>query len=73
MPLRKYRTVEEIPRPAPLPPGDPENLRAAIELSQVCWGLRPWAFPPGVHKFRSVEEAQRKRIEWDQASRRQIT
>ena len=64
MPVRKYRSVEEMPGPPALPPLDPNNLRSALSLMEVAYRMFPWHFAPGVHKFRSIEEANRKREEW---------
>jgi hypothetical protein len=61
VPVRKFRSVEEMSSPAPRRPLDPENLRLALALAATAYGLRPWRFKPGVHKFRSVEEAARAR------------
>ena len=56
MGVRKYRSVEEMPGPAPLPRLDPENLRIACGLSSLA-GLRgPLRRVPGVHKYRSWDE-----------------
>ena len=65
MPLRKYRSVEEMPAPAWREPLDPRNLRLAGELSTLAARLRPRRFPPGLHKYRSVEEAGRQRERWE--------
>jgi hypothetical protein len=64
MPVRKYRSVEDMPGVRPLPPRDPENLRVACELSELAWALHPWKLEPGVRKFRSVEEAFDHRQRW---------
>ena len=56
MPIRKFRSVEEMP---PLPdrrPFDPENLRIAIVWSRTLLALHPVKQPSGVRKFRSYEE-----------------
>jgi hypothetical protein len=56
MPIRKFRSVEEM---TPLPdrtPFDPENLRIAIAWSRVVQRLHPVARASGVRKFRSYEE-----------------
>ena len=56
MPIRKFRSVEEM---SPLPdrrPFDPENLRIAIVWSRAMLALRPVKQTSGVHKFRSYEE-----------------
>jgi len=64
MPLIKCAGVEDLP-PAPvLSPGDPKNLEVALELSGLCYGLRPWRFVPGVHKHRSFIDAQRQQDAW---------
>ena len=54
MALTRYRSVEEMPGPPPLRAYDPGNLRAAIEVSAVCYALNPWRFPLGVHKRASL-------------------
>jgi len=50
MPLRKYRSVEEMPGLAPLTPLEPENLRIACELSELARRLGGWTLPPGVRR-----------------------
>jgi hypothetical protein len=65
VPVRRYRSVEEMSAPARLEPGDPNNLRIACELSEMAYGLRPWRFAPGIRKFRSVEAASNHRVEWE--------
>ena len=56
MPVRKFRSVEEM---TPLPdrrPFDPENLRLAIAWSHAAMALHPVNRTPGVHKYRSYED-----------------
>lgn len=65
MPIRKYRSVAEMPGVRPLRPLDPDNLRIACELTELSFALHPWRFEPGVRKFRSLEEANRHREEWE--------
>lgn len=65
MPVRKYRSVEDMPRPAPLAPLRAENLEAACELTEMAYRMRPWRFVPGVHKYRSIEEANLRRARWE--------
>lgn len=65
MPVRKYRSIEDMPGPAPLPPLRAENLEAACNLSEMAYRMRPWRFMPGVHKYRSIEEANRSRARWE--------
>jgi hypothetical protein len=63
MPVRKYRSVTEMPAVRPLPPLEPRNLAIACDLSELTFALRPWSFEPGVRKYRSIEEAQNYRQE----------
>lgn len=68
MPIRKFRSVEEMKgsRPLrPLTPLDPENLRIACDLSELAYALHPWHFPPGVRKFRSLDEMNAHRAAWE--------
>jgi len=58
-----------MPAVQPLPPLDSRNLAIACELTELTYGLRPWKLEPGLRKFRSIEEAQRYRQEWE---RRQV-
>ena len=68
MPVRKYRSVEEMEGNTWREPGDPELFRAM----KATWTfsartLQP-RFPPGVYKHRSIEEAERLRGEWARAN-----
>ena len=67
MPVRKYRSVYEMPGVRPLRPLDADNLRIACELTELARGLRPWRFKPGVRKFRSMEEANSWRQAWERS------
>jgi hypothetical protein len=65
MPLRKFRSVDEMPNAAFRPPLDPDNLRLAFRLSATALRLAPRRFPAGVHKYRSVMEAWQRREAWE--------
>lgn len=65
MPVRKYRSIEDMPAPPPLPPLDPGNLKVACDLSSLAARLRPTRFPPGIHKHRSLDAADRVRRRWE--------
>ncbi len=67
MPVRKYRSVADMPGVRPLPPLDPDNLRVAFELSELARALHPWQFEPGVRKFRSLEEASEHHQSWEKS------
>lgn len=65
MPVRKYRSVEEIPE-VWYKPGDAALFRAIARL----WGqgrkTLQARYPPGVHKHRSIEEMNQLQEVWDQ-------
>ncbi len=65
MPVRKFRSIEEMTPPVEARPFDPGNLRVAIELSRTCIALSRRKPPPGVHKHRSIEEAAEARRRLD--------
>lgn len=64
MPVRRFRTVEELNQPIWRQPGDPALFRAIAAL----WaeGHRTFArrFPPGVHRYRSIEELNAATERW---------
>jgi len=61
MGVRRFRSVEEMPGPPPLPPLAEGNLRLAFDLMDMACRLRPMRRTAGVRKFRSVEEADASR------------
>ena len=73
MPVRKYRSVEEMPSPLKRAPLDPENIKLACDLSLLALRLRPRSFRPGVYKYRSVEEASQARERWERSRETGLT
>lgn len=71
MPVRKFRSVADMPGPPPRPPLDPENLRLAFGLMELANRLHGEQRLPGLRKFRSYEEALRRQseVEIDSESR----
>lgn len=67
MPVRKYRSVEQMPPAAFREPLDPANLRLACELSSTALQLAPRRFPPGVHRYRSITDASDRREAWERS------
>jgi hypothetical protein len=61
MGVRKFRSVADMPGPAPLPPLEEGNLRLAVELLDLASRLSRFSLPPGVRRFHSVEEADAHR------------
>lgn len=56
MPVRKFRSVDEMHAAVWRPAGSPELVRAIASVLAFGRRLRPRRFPPGVRKFRSVAE-----------------
>ena len=70
MPVRKFRSVEEMTPPGERDRSDGGHLLAALELSRTCIALSGVRFQPGVRKFRSIDEAWQARVNWQRARRR---
>jgi hypothetical protein len=65
MPVRKYRSVEQMPQALFRSRLDGKNLQLACELSETALRLARRRFPPGVHRFRSVLAADEQRQAWE--------
>jgi hypothetical protein len=65
MPVRRYRSIEEMPDLPWRRPGDPELYQALRTLWTTSRRLAPRRFPPGVYRHASVESMNRQRDEWD--------
>lgn len=64
MPVRKFRSVEEMSRPVWRTPGDPELYRVIAELWAMGARVRPRTWQPGVRRFRSIEEMDAATSPW---------
>jgi hypothetical protein len=56
MPIRRFRSVEEMNRPNWREPGSPELYRAIERVWSFGQRTSRIRFSPGVHRFRSIEE-----------------
>ncbi len=68
MPVRKFRDVADMEGNTWREPGDPrlfEAIRATWDFARRT--LEP-RFPPGVHKHRSIQDAEAERERWEQAN-----
>ncbi len=73
MPIRKYRSIEEMDASTWRRPGDPELYRAIAFVWDLARRTNPRRFPVGVHRFRSIEEmnqADDERLDAHIAARR---
>jgi hypothetical protein len=66
VPVRKYRTLEEMNRAQRwLPPGDPSIVPKMRYLWQLAAAFGPLCIPRGVRKYHSIEEASADRLRWE--------
>lgn len=56
MPVRRFRSVDEVPSPEPRPPLDPDNLRIAFAWMKLVIELHPEPLQPGVRKLSSADQ-----------------
>jgi hypothetical protein len=59
MPVRKFRTVEEMNRPVWRTPGSAELLEAIRNVWEFGRRTSRRRFRPGVYRYRSIEEMQK--------------
>lgn len=69
MPIRKYRSVADMPSALYRAPLDPRNLELVCDLSEAALRLSPRRFPPGIHRYNSVSEAASRRELWERTNR----
>jgi hypothetical protein len=61
MPVKKFRTVEELNQPVWRPPGDPALIRAIAAVWAFGRKVNPPKSRPGVRRFRSIVEMKRSK------------
>jgi hypothetical protein len=59
MPIRKFRSIEEMDAQTWRAPGDPALYRAIAFTWELARRTNPRRFPPGVHKYRSIDDMNR--------------
>ena len=59
MPIYKFRSIEEMDAQTWRTPGDPALYQAIRFTWELARRTNPRRFPPGVHKFRSIDEMNR--------------
>ena len=64
MPIRKFRSIEEMKAPRWREPGDPDLFRAMAALWEIGHRTRTRRYPPGVHKHASIEDMQLTQERW---------
>jgi hypothetical protein len=68
MPVRKFRTVEELSQPRWRAPGDPDLHRTMARLWAFGQRSGLHRFPPGVYRARSVQDLNAQTDRWNQAN-----
>ena len=68
MPVRKFRSVEDMEGNTWYERNDPRLFRAIQTTWEFAQRITQPRFPPGVYKHRTVEEAEELRMVWEQAN-----
>lgn len=71
MPVRKVRSLQEMEDSLWREPG-PELWRAIDSVWRFAARTFPRKFPPGVYRYRSIEEAKAQREIWEEADFRAL-
>jgi hypothetical protein len=67
MPVYKYKTFEQADKALWNFNPDEEYYKQVAELWRFANKLSPITYPKGIFKFRSIEEANKQRQEWELA------
>jgi hypothetical protein len=74
MPIQKFNSISGISNRKWFQPGTPAFTNV---LRSVFWMAKKFAppqnFPPGVHKFRDIEQSQKQKRVWAGATSKDIT
>lgn len=63
-PVRRFRRIEDMPQDVWRMPGDPVLYRVIAELWSYGARTVPRRFPPGVYRYRSLEELNAQTERW---------
>lgn len=72
MPVRKFRSVEEMDGNTWREPGDPDLFRVIRSVWDFAQRTVRPSFPPGVYKHRSAAEADALRGAWEEKNVRAL-
>ena len=70
MPVRKFRTIEEMNVPHWRDAGDPGLIRAIADLWEIGRRTSTRSYPPGVHRYASIADMQLAQERWADRSTR---
>lgn len=69
MPIRRHRTLDDARRAQWLEVGDPRLPEHILQTLDLGERLSPVVRPPGVHRFRTLAEANAWRAGWPLTAR----
>ena len=72
MPVRKFRNLQDMEDSLWRAPNDPALSAAIARVWDFADRIAERHFPQGVHKHRSIEEAQELRDHWDETNFRRF-
>lgn len=70
MPIKKLTSLEEAEDACWLEPGSPELWKRIAAVWAFSRRVAPQSFPPGIHRNRTIEEANRRVEAWERQSNR---
>ena len=65
MPVRRFRSVEQMENAVWLAVDDPRLPRTIAQVWATASRMAPRRFPPGVYKHASIEDLNRLESEWE--------
>lgn len=68
MPIRKFRSIEEMSDEHWYQPGDPSLYRAIRRIWALGHRTIQHHFPPGIYKNRTLEDMNARQKQWDDAN-----
>jgi hypothetical protein len=68
MPVRKYRSIYDMPDETWREPGDPVLYRAIRQVWDFGRRTSGRRYRPGVYRFRSIDEMDATQGEWERAT-----
>jgi len=66
MPIRKFRNVDQMNQPRWREPGDPDLYRTIARLWKSGQITNRRRFPPGVHRYHSIEHLDAQVERWNE-------
>ena len=69
MPVRKFRSVDDMKHGTWREPGDPALFRAIAAVWEFGRRSRPRRFPPGVYRHRSMDALNAQTEQWQMSDR----